>query len=92
MNACAHCAAPISRGTLCLDCTRQHIESMADQYRADVPVDDMDLPDPDEGTQGKRGDQVEFSSAVFIACALIGFLVVGISIGCAIATATTPMH
>lgn len=94
MNACCVCGRPVPRGTACEDCLEglreDHREALA-EYRRNRPDDDLDVTDPDDATQGKRPDQVEFSAAVCMVAALIGSFVVGISLGIAIASITTPI-
>lgn len=88
---CAQCGDEVpanrygSTSTLCAQC----IEERSEVYRRERPDDDLD-PEPEDGqaTQGKRPDQVEFSAAVFIGAALLGFVVVGVAIGIALAQAT----
>lgn len=85
MNACSYCGRPVGRGTLCDEC----IEAWKEDYRDNRPADDLDPePNAEQATQGKRRDQVEFSAAVFIGAALLGFVVVGVAIGIALAQAT----
>lgn len=85
MNACAHCATPIAKGTLCPECVRELREEYYDDQAAD------DLSPVEEYDTDIRASQHAFSERVVIVACLVAFGLVGLAIGAALANMTAPL-